>query len=283
MAEDASAAKTPKTGLTQAETASLYGSALSNTAQTFATIANAVTAEKQRRAAERASAASYRQQAQLYSQQAYSYMAAAKLSAQNAQVNAEIGEQNARQTRLRASYIQQYEDFNLQASRKQRRALIAQGRVNFVANGILLEAREGAATSIWEADEEADAAIERINIMQQAEDEAYGYLVGAQQALVSGYSSAASSAADAAAQASNAVSSAMQATQATDNAIAAERAARKKNRGGVIGSAVGAAIGAVAGIALAAATGGLSLAATGAIVSEGANAGASIGSSIGNL
>lgn len=283
MAEGASAAKTPKTGLTQAETASLYGSALSNTAQTFGTIANAVTAEKQRRAAERANAASYRQQAQLYSLQASNYMAAAKLSAQNARVNAEIGEQNARQTRLRASYIQQYEDFNLQASRKQRRALIGQGKANFAANGILLEAREGAATSIWEADEEADAAIERVNIMQQAEDEAYGYLVNAQHALVSGYSSAASSAADAAAQASNAVSSAMQATQATDNAISAERAARKKNRGGVFGSSIGAVIGSVAAFGLAAVTGGASLAETGALVAGGASAGAQIGGSIGNL
>lgn len=264
----------------QAQNAALYSSALGNVASTFSTVSNAITSEKQRRSQAKASAGSYRQQSALYSQQAQQYLMAASLSASNAKVNAEIGEMNARNSRYRASFIQIYEDSNFASSRKRRLAKIGAGRAEFAANGILLESRAGSASSIWEQDEEADAAIERINIMQQAEDEAYGYFENARNALVSGYSNAASSAADAASQAANAASSALQAQYAMSNAIAAERAARKRRNGGLIGALVGG-VAAVGGLALAPFTGGLSMAAAAAVYTGGAAAGAAIGSSIG--
>lgn len=207
-------------------------------------VVNAVSAEKQRRAQEKANATSYRQQAAIYSQQADQYLQAAKLSASSARTQADIAESNAKNERLRASYIQQYEDFNLSASRSQAQQRIGQGKVSFAANGILLESRAGAATSIWEADEEADAAVQRLNIMQQAEDEAYGYLSNAQSHLVSGYSNASSMFAEAASQAGQGVSAAQQAGFSLQNAIAAEKAAKKKKWGGIV-AAVGASVGTI--------------------------------------
>ncbi len=102
------------------------------------------------------------------------------------------GKANARAERLLAARIQNVEDIELQAASKRRRELVGEGRAAFAANGVLLESRAGAATAMWEQDEAADAAIERLQIMQAAEDKAYGHLTAAQQRLAEGYSGAAS-------------------------------------------------------------------------------------------
>ena len=212
------------------------------------TITNSLLTSRANRKAAKANAAAYGQQMALYGQQMAMQLKAANAYSGAARRAKEVGQANAKEARLRASYIQEYEDFALEKANKERRQIIGQGKVSFAANGVLLEARKDSAVAMWEQDEAADAAIEKLQIMQQAEDEAYGYLKEAQHRLAEGYAAAANYYGQASSAAAEAVQSALGNQQALANKIAAEKAAKKrKGFGSIIGGAAGAIVGAFGG------------------------------------
>lgn len=67
---------------------------------------------------------------------------------------------------------------------------------------------------MWEQDEVADAAIERLQIMQAAEDETWGHLTAAQTRLAEGFSQAGAAYSGAAQMAASAYSAALSASGA---------------------------------------------------------------------
>ena len=208
------------------------------------------------------------QGAAMYAQQAGAYMGAAKASVG-------IGKGNAKSIRLAAAQLDRYEQLNLREATMQAKRRIGQGRTGFAANGVLVDSGSAA---MWEQDEAADAALERLDIMQQYEDKSWSYLMQANKAEAEGYQNAAGYAAQAAGQAGAAMQAAGSAYASRLQASAARAAAaraKKKKWGGVIGTVAGAAVGAV-GAALAPATFGASMVATGL-------AGSAIGGAAGNV
>lgn len=204
--------------------------------------------------------ASYRN-AQILERQSAMLMDSAKAYAKQARITASIGEENARLTRYRASFIQNSEDFTLAQSRAAARASVGSAKTSFAANGILLEDRSDSAVAIWEQDEVANSVIDRLNIMQQYEDEAYSYLTEAQNQLVQGYGGAAQYAGQAASSAADAVSASLQREQEIENWRRYLRMASKQHSTwGIVGTVTGAVAGALIagpiGLAIGASLGG---------------------------
>lgn len=98
----------------------------------------------------------------------------------------EIGKANAANEIRRAAQVDAPLQMQLQQINRQRREKIGEGMAAFAANGVLLESRADSATAMWEQDEEADAVVEKLSVMQQAENEIYNMRVAAQQHLVEG-------------------------------------------------------------------------------------------------
>lgn len=227
--------------------------------------------------ANRQSARALSQQAGIYDQMvgvqlgnAQVQMQGAAMYARQAAGAAALGRGNARNIRLAAAQLDKYEQLNLRESVLRARQRIGQGRTAFAGNGVLVDSGSAA---LWEQDEAADAALERLDIMQQFEDKSWGYLMQANKAEAEGYAAAAGQMGNAAAAAGQAVATAGEAYATALQASAARAAARRKKKkswGGVIGSALG--VG--AGLGLAAFTGGASL--------SFAMAGASLGGAAGN-
>lgn len=120
-------------------------------------------------------------------QQAGAYAQAAGAYAGSARYAIEAGKANARETIRAAAQIQAKEDFALAKVNKERRLKVAQGRGAFAANGWIVDS---GAAALWEQDEAADAVIEKIQIMQSAENENYNAHVQAKQLLAQGYQTA---------------------------------------------------------------------------------------------
>lgn len=170
------------------------------------------------RASKKAAAAqeaAYRAQAANYLRQSDILLGAAKAQAGAAKYAVKAGKANAAMERKMASYVQNDEDLALQAEAKERRAKIGEGRTAFAANGVLVD--QGAA-ALWEQDEAADAAIERLQIMESAESQIYGRLVAAQSKLAEGYGNAGAAYSPAAQTAMSAYSAALSAQGALQGA-----------------------------------------------------------------
>lgn len=205
----------------------------------------------------RSSARQYEDAAKALDIQSAGLLDSAKLYARSAEMSKEAGEANAREIVRQAGTIDPQKQFQIGAVNLKRRAGVDAGRTTYASQGILLEARDGAAVAMWEQDEVADAVLEKLNVMQEAEDQVYSYLVKAKDAKIQGLYQAAQSY-------GNAMQTAGQAQEAINKAIEYRRIAsqlRKSSKGGLFKSIATAAVATVAGIA----TGGLGFAAAGTI------------------
>ena len=187
----------------------------------------------------RAQASALREQAGIYDLQSRLGMQGAAMYAEQAAGAAGIGRMNARNLRLAAAQLDQYEQLRLREATLEARQRIGQGRVGFAANGVLVDSGSAA---LWEQDEAADAALERLDIMQQFEDQSWQYRTQANKAEAEGYAAAAQQAAGAAQAAGQAYAAALQAESARAQAA---RLRKKKSWGATIGVALGASIGSV--------------------------------------
>ncbi len=209
--------------------------------------------------ANKSSAASLRKQMSMFSDLGGMQMRAAGAYSAGARASVETGKANAKNERIRAGQVYQFEQLQLSAARQQRAQKVGQGKAAFAANGILLEDREGAAVAKWEQDEAADFAVEQLAIMESAENQVWGFLMNANQQVAQGYNQAASYSAQAASAAGQDYSSYSQAIESRNMAREAERAAKKSKFGGVLGGALtigGAAIGGAFGGPIGVAIGG---------------------------
>lgn len=227
----------------------ILASAASNLASgVFKDIANNRANKRQARA--------LREQAGIYGQMAAAQLGAAGIQAQGAGMYAkqakgaaEMGLFNAKLFRLSAAQLDRYEQLHLSESIKEARERIGQGRAAFAANGVLVDSGSAA---LWEQDEAADAALERLDIMQQFEDQSWAYLTQANKAEAEGYAAAATQMGNAAAAAGQAASTAGQAYASALQAQSLRsqaNTAKKKSWYNTIGSAFGSFAGSAAGAA----------------------------------
>ena len=204
-----------------------------------------------------------REQAGIYDSMAGVQLGQADIAAQGAGMYAkqaaaaaDLGRGNARNIRLAAAQLDRYEQLNLREAVLNAKRRIGHGRAGFAANGVLVDSGSAA---MWEQDEAADAALERLDIMQQYEDRAWTYLMQANKAEAEGYAAAAQQMGAAAAAAGQAAQVAGEAyasrLQAASARAQAARLKKKKSWGATIGTVLGAGVGA----ALAPVTGGASL------------------------
>ena len=118
----------------------------------------------------KANAASLFRQSMLYGAQGGMQMQSAKAFSSGAKKLIEIGKSNAKQDRLRAAQVQQYEDLQLSEVVKEGQKKVGAGKAAFAANGILLESRSDSAVAMWEGDEVAANVVEQLLTMQEAEN-----------------------------------------------------------------------------------------------------------------
>ena len=207
--------------------------------------------------ANKAQASALREQAGLYDLSAQIQLQGAEMYAGQAAAAAGIGKMNARNLRLAAAQLDWYEQLKLREATLEARQRIGQGRAGFAANGVLVDSGSAA---LWEQDEAADAALEKLDIMQQFEDQGWNYRTQANKAEAEGYAAAAAQAGQAAAAAGQAYALQLQA----ESARAQAARLRKKNTWGatigvVLGAAAGSAlpgVGTLAGMTAGAALGG---------------------------
>ncbi len=221
----------------------------------------------------RTNAASLARESLLYGEQAGMLMRSANAYSAGARYAKQVGEANARNERLKAAQLQQFTDARIQEAVKVTRAKMGQGRAAFASQGVLLEAREGAAVTMWEQDEAADNAYQQLLIMQEAENAGWEFRTAANMRLSDGYAAAAGLYGQAAGQAAAAYSARLKAEYAYAESLQAKRDARKAKRNrlkSTFGSLVGATAGAVGGFIIGGPVG----------AAAGASAGSSIGSGI---
>ncbi len=192
--------------------------------------------------ANKSQAASLREQAGIYGSMAASQLNAAQMYGAQAKGAEAMGRFNSRNLRLAAAHLDRYEQFALSESVKEARQRIGQGRAAFAANGVLVDSGSAAR---WEQDEAADAALERLDIMQQFEDQSWQYRTQANQALAEGYAAAAGHAGAAAGAAGEAYASRLQQAAALSQA----KQTKKKSWWNTIGGLIGGTGGAVAAYA----------------------------------
>ncbi len=189
--------------------------------------------------AQKANAKALKQQAGIYGSMADSSLRSASMYADQAKMNAKLGQANARKLRIAAANIDQYEQMALHRSRLEARQRVGEGRTRFAANGVMVDT---GAAALWEQDEAADAALERLDIMQQFEDQSWKYRTQANMALAEGYAAAAGNAGASMGAAGDAYSYRLQEAAA----LAESRKKAKKKHGG-IGAVIGGVAGAVIG------------------------------------
>jgi len=205
--------------------------------------------------ANRQGARALREQAGIYDSMAGVQLSQADIQAQGAGMYAkqaaaaaDLGRGNARNIRLAAAQLDRYEQLHLREAVLNARRRIGQGRAGFAANGVLVDSGSAA---MWEQDETADAALERLDIMQQYEDQSWNYLMQANKAEAEGYAAAAQQMGAAAAAAGQAAGMAGEAyatkLQAASARAQAARMKNKKSWGATIGTVVGAVAGSFAG------------------------------------
>lgn len=212
----------------------------------------------------RMGAAALRDQSRLYGAMSGVSLQSAGLAAQTAGGYAQqagaaaaMGRYNARNLRLQAGQLDRYEQFALLESVKQARARIGEGRASFAGNGVLVD--RGAAAR-WEQDEAADAALERLDIMQQYEDQSWTLRTQANRAEAEGYAAAASQMGNAANQmaaaagyAGQAYGQVLQSQSAARQAASAQRSHNRLKK--YVTAAAGAAVGTIAAGPIGAAAG----------------------------
>lgn len=171
-------------------------------------------------------------QAALYGKQADMYAAAAGAYAASGRQAEAIGRANAAETMRQSTQLDVQMQYQLQAVNKERRAKIGEGLAAFAANGVLVEGRDGAATAMWERDEMADAAVEKLAIQQSFENEYYNYRIKAKGQIVEGLLAKANYYGQAASASMQSWASKMQRAGAIEDALAARSQAAASRRKG---------------------------------------------------
>lgn len=173
-------------------------------------------------------------QAALYGQQAGMFAKAAGAYGASGDKAEAIGRANAAETMRQSTQLDLAMQYQLQAVNKERRAKIGEGKAAFAANGVLVEGRQGSATAMWEQDEMADAAVEKLAIQQSFENEYYNYRVKAKGQIVEGLLAKANYYGQGAGAAMQGVTAAMQGRGAIDEAYSMRQqaiaAGRKKKK-----------------------------------------------------
>ena len=118
----------------------------------------------------------YRLQSAMLMGQSGAYAQQAGMFQQQAAFSSRMGEIARAQENYRAKQSQTEAEQVTQKAAEARRQLVGQGKTMFAANGVMLEARQGAATAMWEQDEAADLAFEMDTIKQNSENETFGYV-----------------------------------------------------------------------------------------------------------
>ena len=180
-----------------------------------------------------------REQAGIYGSMAESGLRAAGMYAEQARMAAGLGKANAKNLRLAAAHLDQFEQLALREATLEARRRVGAGRTEFAANGVMVDS--GAAAR-WEQDEAADAALERLDIMQQFEDQSWQYRTQANVALAEGYAAAAQQAGAAMGAAGDAYAARLQQAAALSQA----RQTRKKSWWNTVGAVAGSAAAAAA-------------------------------------
>lgn len=192
--------------------------------------------------ANKASASALKQQAGIYGAQAEASLRTAAMYAKQAGMNVALGKGNARNLRLAAANLDPYEQYALRNARVEARRRVGEGRTQFAANGVMVDT---GAAALWEQDEAADAALERLDIMQQFEDQSWEYRTQANKALAEGYAAAAANAGAAMGAAGDAYAARLQQSAA----LAQAKQKKKKSWYNTIGAVIGTIGGAAFGIA----------------------------------
>lgn len=187
--------------------------------------------------ANKATARGLREQAGIYATMAGSQLKAAKMYGAQAGSAAKMGQYNAKNLRLAAAHLDRYEQLALHEATQEARQRIGAGRAAFAANGVLVDTGSAA---LWEQDEAADAALERLDIMQQFEDQSWQYRTQANKALAEGYAAAAGHAGAAMGAAGDAYAARLQQAAAFSQAKQARKKSWWNTIGGLIGGAGGA-------------------------------------------
>lgn len=231
----ASGAESAQQAAVQSTGALTWGAGLS----LASTAINAIIGNVATNRANRQGARALRQQAGIYDAQAGLALSGAGDYAKQAGMAADLGRGNARNLRLAAAQLDRYEQYKLREATLEARQRVGHGRVGFAANGVLVDSGSAA---MWEQDEAADAVLEKLDIMQQFEDQSWQYRTQANRAEAEGYAAAAQQMGAAAAAAGQAYAARLQAEAARAQAA---RQKRKRSWGATIGAVLGGAAGAL--------------------------------------
>ncbi len=197
-----------------------------------ASILGGYLADRSRNESAKAEAKALRTQAGIYGEMSKSQLMAAGMYARQAAASAKVGQGNARNLRLAAANLDQFEQLALRNARLEARQRVGAGRTQFAANGVVVDT---GAAALWEQDEAADAALEQLDIMQQFEDQSWQYRTQANKALAEGYAAAAGQAGAAMGAAGEAYASSLQRMAS----LSAAASAGKSRYYNTIGAALG--------------------------------------------
>lgn len=236
--------------------ATTYG-ALSAAGSIFNGLMSSIQQKKQNKA----NAQTYDEQAMALEKQGQNLYQSASLSATQAELALELGKQNSASIITASGQIEPQKQILLRKTNEQARARIGAGKTAYASAGILLESRADAAVAKWEQDEEANATLEKLNIINQAENTLSNYLTEAHNAKIQGHSAALNYYGQAAV-------TATEATTAMEEAARLRRLAeelrKKDTSGGILGGILqaactigGAAIGGPVGASIGSAIGGV--------------------------
>lgn len=151
---------------------------------------NGVMSSISQRKQNKANADTYDAQADALNTQGQNLYESAEMSAMQAELAINLGKDNSAAIIRASGQIDPQKQILLRKTNEKARAKIGSGKTAYAAAGILLEGRADAAVAKWEQDEEANAVLEKMNIINQAENNLSNYLTEADNARKQGYSAA---------------------------------------------------------------------------------------------
>lgn len=208
----------------------------------------------------KAKASNYDEQAAALERNGQMLYQSAQMSAKQAEMAITLGKENSAAIVTQAGKIDEQKQYLLREANEKARARIGAGKTAYAASGILLEARADAAVAKWEQDEEANATLTKLDIMNQAENTIYNYMGEARESLLQGYNAAANYYGQASVTAHQATASMQEAARYK---VLAEELRKKKSNsilGGILQAVCtigGAAFGGVAGASIGSSIGGI--------------------------
>lgn len=131
------------------------------------------------------------QQAGAFGAQSAALMRQSAAFMDQAAITAKTGEILQSNQLVRAAQAQEEAEHQTRRTAEIRRQLVGTAKVQFAANGVLLESRPQSSVAMWEQDEAADLAYEMHGIKKQVDNEVWGYVTqGSQDRLQSLFNAA---------------------------------------------------------------------------------------------